>query len=158
MAGRIWELQLLVQTQQHEQEHRQGYNLTARDFRARGAKYVFTLLSSCLLSSRFPHSGVQGSRKSGSRAPFCKLRAQTRKVEPLSSAQKCPFGYPGFSGPSFPGLQILPGLYVPSGPVARGLEKLCGSLRNASKPHKRHCDRRASLIDRYSTVGVFAEV
>ena len=33
-----------------------------------------------------------------------------------------------------------------------------GSLRNASKPHKRHCDRRASFIDRYSTVEVLTEV
>ena len=101
------------------------------------------------------HSGVQGSRKSGSRAPFCKLRAQTRKVDSLSSAQKGPFGYPGFSGPSFPGCRFFRACTCPAG---RWLGVLCGSLRNASKPHKRHCDRRASFIDSYSAVGVFAEV
>ena len=54
MAGRIWELQLLVQTEQHEQEHCQAYNLTARDFRARGAKYVSHCcqVASCQANSR----------------------------------------------------------------------------------------------------------
>ena len=58
MAGRIWELQLLVQTQQREQEHRQGYNLTARDFRARGPKYVSHCcqVASCQANSRIAAS------------------------------------------------------------------------------------------------------